>query len=1770
MAESNDIFGTTAGVNTGSALEQVAAEHARRIEEGLGVLEQSAQVGLSGGTGTAYTAANTAIEFSYAVVPAEQLVTSHRLDMTPNPDYDQGLQGRDRERAASAAQVADIAANLNPERLGANPLVSEGAPVVGPDWQVESGNARTLALRYAQQNVPQSAAAYQDYLRANAADFGLDPEAVAGIENPVLVRVRQTGMDDASRLQFAAEANFGSVSQMSDTERAQRDAAALMQSDLLTHFTRGGTARGAGSYTDPSFLGRFSGLIPEAERPGFMQAGGEVSAAGVRQARNALLAAAYPDPALLSRMMEDTDPGRRGVGDALANAAGRLAALKQGALQGRNYDYDIGQDVAEAANLVNQFPQTINGARVTLPQHLLTGDMFGETSPITTELALFMDANKRSPARISGLLETFAGGVEALGDPAQGALFGDERPTLLEMWRNARARDADRNEDNPNDIFNVPDGPPVDPQAAAQQEASRRQAAEQLLARTRERRERERRDYQRRAGRAAAVADRPDVPGPAPGGDATSEGTLADDVEMGRAPVAPAATVAPTLTDDPAVGGYLADVETAWRASGVQPPFAPPVEEISREIGQRMEAQGRADTVRRGTFERYMAGRVSQYRQGYQQLAGVVQSDPDISAQIEAARERSERAREQAEAGRQQEDEVRQQEETARARAAFAPGTFPAPSGFTPLGEMEPYAPPQAGYGPNAWEYGQTDADAADREFVYQHLWGRRGVMREDDWGSRGYGRVDSGFGPPPGGGDDGGDAGGDGPPPDDPDSSDGPQGPGGGRRRAGFNSYREYTARVRHVRTTLEDEYARQGRAPDVGEDEFQADLNERLVSQNLINPAEEAGARPRWGLGRLAEEVRSPWMGVNVGYSLMTLGQGATNYFQQTQAGQYVTPEMQAADATRDLAPGVGSLVGMGLGMMTPLGAWGGQLIGQGLGSAIGGVAGAIGERDQSVRETADRIVASLGAASSSLDTFKAQVEGAGVPVQQLGAVIASVASTGPVGAGVVSGAAGMTAALGEYAAPNYASISRQLRDPALFTLGQEFRQTGRLSAEGYGELGLNAAIAGDPEALFQANLARQRSAAATDPQFRAAVGREEQARNADLGANRPFAAYARYLYDTGHPDAAAFVANDPDLVASFREQADRRRQLDSRPDPEVARNNRLFEEFGGIAAGRAVSEAGLSATQAAIQGVMLRGGGAAALAGQRGAVAGDVGRMLAGDAEAIATTSRELADPANRSDAGKLAQLLAQQRARQAQDSNILAEYDLNVFRTGQEERESAFSLSQTRGELSGLSAADLAHERETRARYLEDTADNPRNPLRPSERSALREQVVRLRYGAARDVREQREEEIGVGVAGAEAGVQIAQGGGTAAQIAQAQTQYAEQLTRLERQYNEELQRGNLTYEERLQKQRQAVTLAGQITDLQNSERQQYFAATEGNARDVITEATAGLPRRLRLSGTAGVDAGTLDRDFRAAEDVDRAHLAQAPVGSREWYQARGDVARDAAARQEMADQLNVWTPGAATQTQGIERGAALRHAESAFEQAQLAPWQAGPESNPLTRGLALSREIGRERGFVAGEAGQLSAFRTQRQREGRWTPLAEEDYQRQQAGFQEQEDTLDVQRARVEHDRQMAMFSALPETEIASPGRGVTVGVVGLAALSARYTPSQREGSWGTPWHTPGAPPVGTLPQAGAEAFMVNSGAAHQAAAQEQQAVMAAHSQASTAQNTQAILAELRRMNQGIDSLVRNTRGGPAGPSSSPVAALGQALARGFNPYRPSQ
>jgi len=368
------------------------------------------------------TEAGVRLDGRYALVDADELVTSHDTNLRQNPDYPQALQPRARDRAASEMQISSIVGKLDPARLGQSADAATGAPIVGADGLVESGNARTIALKrlYEYGSESQKAAEYKAFLEANASEFGLSAEQVRSVPNPVLVRVRQTPVD---RAEFARQANASTVAAMSPSEQARADATRLDSlEDLMPD--------DSGDFSGPAsrdFVRRFMARLPATEQAAMVDSTGALSTAGYARVRNAVLAKAYGDSPVLARMTESLDDNVRNLSKALMSAAPEVAKMRAAIDAGERFDVDISGDLVTAVEEMGRLRE----GGVSVKNALAQADVFGEKySPEVKSLLQFLSDNARNPRRVAEFIKAVYQALDEAGNPNQGSLLGaTEAPT---------------------------------------------------------------------------------------------------------------------------------------------------------------------------------------------------------------------------------------------------------------------------------------------------------------------------------------------------------------------------------------------------------------------------------------------------------------------------------------------------------------------------------------------------------------------------------------------------------------------------------------------------------------------------------------------------------------------------------------------------------------------------------------------------------------------------------------------------------------------------------------------------------------------------------------------------------------------------------------------------------------------------------------------------------------------------------------------------------------------------------------------------------------------------------------------------------------------------------------------------------------------------------------------------------------------------------------------------------------------------------------------
>lgn len=135
-----------------------------------------------------------------AVVDARTLQPSHQNGQPNVLHFLPEAQPKKRTDKVSVNAAEQMAAQMNPAEITSSVTAYTGAPSVNARGEIIQGNNRTAALKRMWQGYPEQAAAYKQYLMDHAAEYGLKPEDISAMEQPVLVNLMDVTDEQAIEL----------------------------------------------------------------------------------------------------------------------------------------------------------------------------------------------------------------------------------------------------------------------------------------------------------------------------------------------------------------------------------------------------------------------------------------------------------------------------------------------------------------------------------------------------------------------------------------------------------------------------------------------------------------------------------------------------------------------------------------------------------------------------------------------------------------------------------------------------------------------------------------------------------------------------------------------------------------------------------------------------------------------------------------------------------------------------------------------------------------------------------------------------------------------------------------------------------------------------------------------------------------------------------------------------------------------------------------------------------------------------------------------------------------------------------------------------------------------------------------------------------------------------------------------------------------------------------------------------------------------------------
>lgn len=374
----------------------------RDVGSGPGLAEEAGRdhtIYYSGGNLTA----------KYQIVDLGDLITSHDLDLRQNPKYPQELQPRDRSAGNSFDQIRHITNELNPEQLGKSAEANTGAPIVGPDGVVESGNGRTISI--AKNYAAGDPRGYRAWLESQGFD-------VAGMKNPVLIARRTSEMSPAQREFFTSSTATNTGLNMNASERAALDAKYLTP-DVMFKLKDGPID----SVDNAEFVLSFMNKMPVNERGSFRGKDNQLSITGVDRLKAAIVSAAFGDAAIIERAFVDTDNNVKNITGALTDVAGSWAKMRAAAKDG---------DIAPEHDVTSQLLDTIKKVmkardeKRPLQEAIPQKDIFAGDTPAVVEDLIIKNGKVVSRKQIANNLESYA--KDALNNKSGGLFESDVTP----------------------------------------------------------------------------------------------------------------------------------------------------------------------------------------------------------------------------------------------------------------------------------------------------------------------------------------------------------------------------------------------------------------------------------------------------------------------------------------------------------------------------------------------------------------------------------------------------------------------------------------------------------------------------------------------------------------------------------------------------------------------------------------------------------------------------------------------------------------------------------------------------------------------------------------------------------------------------------------------------------------------------------------------------------------------------------------------------------------------------------------------------------------------------------------------------------------------------------------------------------------------------------------------------------------------------------------------------------------------------------------------
>lgn len=354
----------------------------------------------------------------YQVRELSEIQPSHNgQTFQPNPNYEL-TNDRDYNEPDNRAKVVNgsLPGKFNPRyHITDNPDATNGPVVIDAAGNAIGGNGRAMILQRVYASNPEGAQAYRDLLTQKAAQFGLDPQQIAGMKQPVLVRMVHDSdlIGSAAKQDAITDLNKTGTAALRPAERAIADSRRVSP-DTLDFL--GGRLEAAGSdatlagvldgKTGVQVLNRLidDGVIGPQERAAYAS-GDALTADGKARISKLVLGRFFRDPSQLDSIA----PSLR---NKIEYAAAPLAKVEG------NPQWNLSPSIHEAIDILEGARS--HGAK-NLDDFLNQSGLFGDQEHSAQAVALARAMQKMKPTEFR----------DAARQYAQDAKFSAEGPDMF-------------------------------------------------------------------------------------------------------------------------------------------------------------------------------------------------------------------------------------------------------------------------------------------------------------------------------------------------------------------------------------------------------------------------------------------------------------------------------------------------------------------------------------------------------------------------------------------------------------------------------------------------------------------------------------------------------------------------------------------------------------------------------------------------------------------------------------------------------------------------------------------------------------------------------------------------------------------------------------------------------------------------------------------------------------------------------------------------------------------------------------------------------------------------------------------------------------------------------------------------------------------------------------------------------------------------------------------------------------------------------------------